>query len=745
MKKIILLILLILIGCENEQQEERLQLSPNLHSLLKKAESKAPVSKEYYSLSDSAYQIALKENSQSGKAAALSNIGKYFYEKDDLKKAEKTLHKAIELLADTLHKNQKGEIYHRLGDIYYRSGRENKTIEAYKKAINFRKEGRDSVGLGASLNDLGYTYWHTAKYDSAIIYYRKALNVRKELSNKKAYALTLNNIGTVYYQWSIYDKALEYFTKSLKIRKKLNDKPGVALVCSNIGQSFREIDSLNKAEQYFDKSLQFAKESKDTQAIAYALVSKASIHEEEDSAAAADLYKKSIRFYRKSGYLEGLLSGLQHITQFYLDRNEFDRAKEYLDEMYLQAEKRNVDLSIAESNKIYGNFYKKQGSLNKAITYYETAIAQSEKIKNNEFLRDSYKALSGIYNSRGNYKKAFTYYLNYLDYKDALENEDMERRISQLQNKFEVEKYQRKIDAQKFTNEKQKIVIFYIAGGILVLLGVAFGLFLIARKRKALNKLLAEKNKQIELQHEELSQKNKDLVELNKTKDQFFSIVAHDLKNPFVTLLGYSNILREDFKELTKDEKLEYIYEIKNTTKKTNALLENLLDWSASQTGKIEYTPANMNLREMVESVSGLLESQAKNKNIRILNNVEDTARAYADWHMIEVVLRNLLTNAIKFSKETTSVEIDAESRDEEMVISVQDFGMGMDENSRKNLFDINNNSSQKGTKSEKGIGLGLTISKEFVEKNEGSIWVESKINEGSVFYISLPHAASKN
>ena len=190
---------------------------------------------------------------------------------------------------------------------------------------------------------------------------------------------------------------------------------------------------------------------------------------------------------------------------------------------------------------------------------------------------------------------------------------------------------------------------------------------------------------------------------------------------------------------------MEYLDEIENTTKRTRILLENLLDWSASQTGKIEYAPANMNLNELVGSVVGLVESQAMKKKIEFVNNVKDTARAYADWHMIEVVLRNLLTNAIKFSKENSIVKVEAEHRQDSLVISIHDSGLGIDEETKKKLFDISKSSSQSGTQGEKGTGLGLTISQEFVEKNKGKIWVDSNLHEGSIFYFSLPHAVPRN
>lgn len=747
MKKILIIftISIFILSCTEDKKKQPEQVSSQVRTLLNQADKFEPSSSEFYSFSDSAYQIAKQESSSIGQAKALKNFGDYYNSKNNFKQAREKYQTAIEVLKDTLYQKEVGELQHKLGDVLYEQNRLSESFKAYKKAAENSKAAGDSVGLGNTYNNIGYNYWDIAKYDSAIIFFRRALQIRENLPNKRAYASTLNNIGTVYYQWSIYDKALKYYTESLRIRKEIDDTPGVALVSSNLGQVYEELDSLSAADKYYEESLKFAKESKDTQTIAYALNSKASIFERTDPDSALRYYKRSLNYYQKAGFIQGVLLSLTDIANFYLNNNKYDSAKRYLSQMLAKARQNRVDLKIAEAYKIYGDLHNKRGDNSTAISFYNRAIQKSKEIDNKLFLKESYLALSDIYKGKNNSQKAFDYYLSYLDYKDALNNEDMERRISDLENKFQVENFERKIEAQNFANEKQRIVILYTAGAVVVLIGVAVGFYLIARKRKTLNNLLQEKSDQVEKQRTELSEKNKELVELNKTKDRFFSIVAHDLKNPFVTLTGYSGILREEFNELSSQEKLQYINEIENTTQKTQVLLENLLDWSASQTGKIEREPANMNLKELVDSVTGVLESQAKNKNIKIINRLDDSDRAYGDWHMIEVVVRNLLTNAIKFSESNSTIEVNGDENAKNKIISVRDFGMGMDEESRQQLFNINNNSSQKGTKGEKGTGLGLTICKEFVEKNKGELWAESKLGEGSIFYFTLPHAIARN
>ncbi|MFP4447861.1 MAG: ATP-binding protein [Bacteroidales bacterium] len=236
----------------------------------------------------------------------------------------------------------------------------------------------------------------------------------------------------------------------------------------------------------------------------------------------------------------------------------------------------------------------------------------------------------------------------------------------------------------------------------------------------------------------ELKKAKEELEKLNATKDKFFSIIAHDLKNPFSSLLGATDILLRKFYKMEKERIYDFIKEIKQVTKHGYDLLVNLLEWSRAQTGRLDFEMENINLHLLVENNISLLQTAANNKRITLYNQVDPKTTAFADANTIQTVLRNLLSNAIKYSHKEGTIFVSAEENKDYIKITVQDEGIGIPEDIQEKIFRIDENFSQKGTNDESGTGLGLVLCKEFVEMNKGAIWVESREGHGSKFFITL-------
>ncbi len=230
-----------------------------------------------------------------------------------------------------------------------------------------------------------------------------------------------------------------------------------------------------------------------------------------------------------------------------------------------------------------------------------------------------------------------------------------------------------------------------------------------------------------------------ELKQLNATKDKFFSIIAHDLKNPFITLLGFSDLLISDFGEFTDEEKIYYITEMRKTAEISHSLLQNLLHWSRSQTGRIEFNPQKLDLYDVVSSNVELLNPSAERKQIRILSEIPKLTYVSADEDMLNTVIRNLLTNALKFTNKNGKIEISCADQNGNLQIYISDTGVGMSDKVKADLFRLDVTQSTFGTENEAGTGLGLILCKEFVEKHGGTISVESEVGKGSKFCITLP------
>ncbi len=229
------------------------------------------------------------------------------------------------------------------------------------------------------------------------------------------------------------------------------------------------------------------------------------------------------------------------------------------------------------------------------------------------------------------------------------------------------------------------------------------------------------------------------LQKINKMKDTLIRLIAHDLKTPFTVIFGYTDILRQDFNSISDEEKLMYLESIRKASHISVQLLENLTMWSKSYSDKLQYNRANINVGDAVKESVYLHEQIAANKKIKLSSDIGDNIIAYADENMLKTVLRNLILNAIKFTNEEGRVKINAEKTGKEIRISVEDNGIGIDEETKSTLFNLDEFVSSEGTAGERGSGFGLVLCNEFVEKNGGKIWVESEVGKGSKFMFTVP------
>lgn len=247
------------------------------------------------------------------------------------------------------------------------------------------------------------------------------------------------------------------------------------------------------------------------------------------------------------------------------------------------------------------------------------------------------------------------------------------------------------------------------------------------------------------LAEQEIKDKNGQLSHINAEKDKLFSIISHDLRSPVSGLLGLTSLLSEDINELNNEQIVKIVVALNHSATKVNDLLNDLLEWSRLQRGLMVFNPVSLQLKSVVDDCIGLFKDQAKAKNIEVTNQVSDGTKISSDIHMIQVVLRNLFTNALKFTHKEGKVEISATSGINQMVrISISDTGIGINADLLEKVFKVNEKTSRKGTEGEPSSGLGLILCKEFVEKQNGSIWCESIEGEGSTFHFTVPEGVEE-
>jgi len=239
--------------------------------------------------------------------------------------------------------------------------------------------------------------------------------------------------------------------------------------------------------------------------------------------------------------------------------------------------------------------------------------------------------------------------------------------------------------------------------------------------------------------HLELKNSYDKLTLQNKTKDRFLSIIAHDLRNPFSSISGFTQLMESDYEVLTEEEKKLFIGEISKISENANNLLEKLLQWTTIQNSQIKNYSTQTSLKTALENSISVIEGSAKIKNISIIRNIDENHRISCDPVIFETIIRNLLSNAVKFSYTDATIDVNTNITENDMQISVKDYGIGMSEEDLQKLFRMDVNTTQIGKSSEKGSGLGLILCKELLEACNGKIYVESTQGKGSVFTVTLP------
>ena len=239
---------------------------------------------------------------------------------------------------------------------------------------------------------------------------------------------------------------------------------------------------------------------------------------------------------------------------------------------------------------------------------------------------------------------------------------------------------------------------------------------------------------------EELKRSAEELKKLNETKDRFLSIISHDLRTPFNSILGYTDILLSK-RNLQEEKSVEYIRFIQESAKNMLALVNSLLDWTRLQTGRIKFEPKRINAKVLINNSIGMLNGMAMQKNVNLVSNVDMEVYVHADENLLLQVFNNLISNAIKFTKPGGSIEVSARSVPEKNAIEfcVADSGVGIKPEDMKKLFNVDSKFTLEGTAGEKGSGLGLSLVHDIVRKHNGEIWVKSKYGKGSRFYFTIP------
>lgn len=730
----IILLLTLLIGYK--QLDESKTVLSNRNSFLNFLEKDLSDSSWLINTLDSLKRYSTEEESENISPLIKLFEGNYLLQKKDYKSAKTKFDSILYFNKNTFSNNFWAETFFGLAKCYRNLEiKDSAEIYYHKAAIEFEEFGSNAK-LAEVLNTIGYIHWQAAQFDSAIIYFERSLKIKENLPDKDSYATTLNNIGTVHYHWASYDIALDYYLKAFEIKKEVNNFSGAALVLTNIGLVYKDTEQIDRAIECFFESINYAEKDFDNDIFGYIYHNIGSAYLRTNIDSAEVYFEKAMQNYKEANSIGGIIISLKGLGETQIAKKNYIAANEFISNMLRLAIDNNNALRIAEAKHLLGIIAKKEFNIPLAKKYLLESITISEEIKKYPLLRDNYELLSEIYEGSQNIIDALNSYKEYMRYHTLIADSEMEKRLSRLKQNFEAQKYLADLEIQKYELQKQQFLIYAFILLSVLLISLSFFLIRTNKRKRIINTELSEKNRLIEGQRRELEKINNELKASNEAKDKLFSIIAHDLKNPFFNLMGYISLLREG--SLTEEELNETLIYLDSSLRNTYSLLENLLDFSLNRVRNIEYSPTIVEIKPFINSVIEGMQNQLNQKTISVkLNFSYDTV--FADISMLQIVLRNLLANAIKFSHPGGEIHINFKKDNNIYLLSVIDNGVGIDEETRINLFNSEFVKAERGTLGEKGTGIGLNLCKDLIDKHGGKIKVNSKHGAGSEFIIELP------
>ncbi|WP_276373010.1 tetratricopeptide repeat-containing sensor histidine kinase [Chryseolinea sp. H1M3-3] len=587
--------------------------------------------------------------------------------------------------------------------------------------------------------NMGDVYRVSGDYSSALRLDNMSLESSMLSQDTALIARSYNNVAHDYLDLGEYDESYYYFTQGYKFAKAVRDSFMMAITIHNVGRVFKELEQYNRALDHFQISQKMSSQIKDLEGEPYSLneIGDVLLRQGNYDSALITLFAslKQSRQFELIGLLPKTMSS---IAKTYMQKGDFDTSLKYYDTTYTLYSKNKDNFGLAEVELGRGVVYQRQQRYDDALQSITKSLNHAQKLNARILEIQCFNQLSSLWEMKGDYKKSLEYFKRYKELEDTLFSQDMQAKLLRDQIRFETESKDSQIKAlaeQQTTTEGalkrqefvRNVLIVIMALSVLMLISV----YRSGQRRRQINTLLLRHQQETEKRSEELER-------LNQVKDKFFSIISHDLRSPINALSGLLDLL--DKGAVSSEELPKHIRELKNRFNHTRALLNNLLDWTLLQMDKLNLQKGKIDLKKLVDENIQLL-GETPGKEIKLINDVAPNTIGFADSNTINLVIRNLITNAIKFTNDKGEVRIAAKPQGNEWLVSVKDNGIGMTTEVLRILFDKTSPYTTRGTANEKGTGLGLILCKEFVEKNGGKIWVESAEDYGSTFYFTLPKA----
>jgi two-component system, sensor histidine kinase and response regulator len=578
-----------------------------------------------------------------------------------------------------------------------RDGDTNRAFLLAQESVQLAEKINYKRGLCTALENFGWLLYRRGDYSRSLEVSTRALKISEEVTDTNCASRSMINIAAIHYEQGRYPQGIETLRKVCIRANAMGDRRTLARSYNNIAYSYLALKNLDSAYQNAQRALTISTQANEKYLMAFAdrVLGDISMQKKE--------YRKALRYFNDA------------VALAVQDNNNFIKASTY--------------------HRI-GMTYDAIGDTRKALHYLEEDARISRELGFKDELERALKNLAEVHFKTNDLRKAYRYQTEYIAIHDSLHDQRSSEQLALMQTRFETEMKQAQIelltkDAELKAEEidHQRVWIYFYAGCLSLFTILVLILVYNNQQINRARKQLEEKNREIE-KHTQL------LSDLNSTKDKLFSIISHDLRSPVASLRGLMDIVGKD--GLTQDEFRQITHALKRNLDSVYDDLDHLLLWAQTQLKGLQAFPENVDVRKIAEEKIELFRDQATGKNITLINEIPDDTFVLADRNHVNLILRNLIVNAIKFNRSGGTIQLRSREMNRFHEISVTDSGIGISLDDIQKLFNAQTHFTRPGTNKEKGIGLGLMLSKEFIETNHGKIWVTSELGRGTTFTFTL-------
>ncbi|MDZ7682945.1 MAG: tetratricopeptide repeat protein [Fodinibius sp.] len=626
-------------------------------------------------------------------------------------------------VADSLRNPQLQQVVERdLGEYYLETSSYDSAQVVLELAAGRASDNHTQVQV---LNLLATAYNYKSQYPEAMNTYNQALSQVDSLESPELYAAINTNKAAIYENLGNISKAVSLYQKGITFAETVGDSSFLATALNNLGNLYFEESSYKEAKPYLEEAIAVSEDQQFYNTLLRATHNLASVQRDLGNYdEARSLYQQAWSLHEKVRPNSPGIQLLHNMGLLHLQVSEFDEAESHFRESLQYSKKAGVPAGLFYNFIGLGDVALARDNFSESTDFYNQGLAIAQKLDSPPFRITASEKLYEAHKKQGNFEQALQYFETVKEVSDSLTQAQQDKQLALAETELGLRQQQKINQLLQERQQQQEARIqtqnWLIVGSVIVIVIILVFLYLLYRSNRERERI------------------NRELEEMNQVKNKMMGVIAHDLRSPLASMQGIFYLLKEE--GISMEEVREVASELEVSVQQNINMMDNLLSWANSQRRGLKVDIEDVSPREVVQRVVENSSLQAEHKSLELVNKINGISEVEADKNMLQIVIRNLVNNAIKFSQEEDVISISAREEPQHVVIEVKDNGIGIPEDKQDQIF-LAHGFSQTGTNQENGSGLGLHLSKEFMEKQNGKIDMESTEGEGTTFFLRLPKA----